>query len=123
MQHKMHEIEHRLDAFKSATETQVADADKAIRAHVENLKDGAHDAKQTLAQARADMLAWVEDAKEVVADWREQLDSKMLNARADRFERYADAALVVALGGVDEAEKAMFSACLARAEAKAAKPT
>ena len=62
-----------------------------------------------------------DDAKEVVADWKAKLDTAMLRARADRSERYAEAALVVALSGVDQAEKAMLSAGLARNEAESAK--
>ena len=34
-QHKMHEVEQRLEALKSATETQAAEANKAIHVHVE----------------------------------------------------------------------------------------
>lgn len=116
MQHKMDEVEQRLHALKSATEAQASHADKAIRAHVETLDAGANQAKQVLEKARSDMAAWVEDAKDVVADWKSKLDSKMLEARANSSERYAEATLVVALAGVDEAEKAMLSASLARSE-------
>ena len=120
MRHKMHEVEHRLEALKSETEAQAADANKAIHVHLETLEDGALKAKQALDQAQTDMAAWVDDAREVVADWRAQLDTTMLKARAERSERYAEAALVVALASVDQAEKAMLSAGLARGEAAAA---
>ena len=120
MRHKMHEVEHRLEALKSETEAQAADANKAIHVHLETLEDGALKAKQALDQAQTDMAAWVDDAREVVADWKAQLDTTMLKARADRSERYAEAALVVALASVDQAEKAMLSAGLARGEAAAA---
>ena len=120
MQHKMHEVEQRLEALKSATETQAADANKAIHVHVETLEDGAMKAKIALDQARTDMAAWVDDARDVVTDWKARLDTTMLYARADRSERYAEAALVVALASVDQAEKAMLSAGLARGEATAA---
>ncbi len=119
IRHKLHEVEHRLEALKSATEVQVAHADKAIRSHVGTLEDGAHKGKQTLDQARIDMAAWVEDTKDVVAAWKTKLDFAMLQGRAERSERYAEAALVVALAGVDQAEKAMLSAGLARGEAQA----
>ena len=64
------------------------------------------------------MAAWVEDTKETVAGWKTKLDTKMLQARAERSERYAEAAMVVALSGVDQAEKAMLSASVARHEAE-----
>ena len=117
---KMHEVEHRLEALKSATEAQAAEANKAIHVHVETLEDAAMKTKLALDRARTDMAAWVDDAREVVTDWKAQLDTTMLHARADRSERYAEAALVVALASVDQAEKAMLSAGLARGEALAA---
>ncbi len=119
MQRKMNEVEERLKKLKSVSETQAAYADKAIRAHVETLEDGAQKAKASLDQARTAMAAWVEDAREAVGDWKTKLDAKMLHARADRAEHYAEAALVVALAGVDQAEKAMLSAGLARSDAEA----
>ena len=117
MRHKMREVEHRLEALISATETQAADANKAIHVHLEALEDGAMKAKSALDQARTDMAAWVDDARDVVTEWKVRLDTTMLKARADRSERYAEAALVVALASVDQAEKAMLSAGLARGEA------
>jgi len=117
MQDKLHEVELRLDALKSATEKQAENAGKAIRLHVDSLEDEAQKAKGRLNQANADMAAWVEDTKETVAGWKTKLDTRMLQARADRSERYAEAAMVVALSGVDHAEKAMLSASVARQEA------
>ena len=117
MQAKMKEVETRLDNLKASTAKHADHADKAIRAHVATLEDSAHKAKESLENARIEMASWVEDTKTTVADWRAKLDTNMLHARADRAERYADASLIVALAGVDEAEKAMHSANLARQEA------
>jgi ElaB/YqjD/DUF883 family membrane-anchored ribosome-binding protein len=117
MQAKMKEVEKRLETLKASTVEQTEHADKAIRAHVATLEDSAHQAKESLDHARREMGSWVEDAKTTIADWKAKLDSNMLHARADRAERYADASLVVALAGVDEAEKAMLSASLARSDA------
>jgi hypothetical protein len=116
MRHKLHEVEHRLDALKGATEKQAEHAGKVIRKHVDDLAESAHKAKDATDQARADMAAWVDDTKEAVADWKTKRDTTMLQARADRSERYAEAAMVVALSGVDHAEKAMLSASVARHE-------
>ncbi len=57
----------------------------------------------------------------LITEWKDKLDTSMLRARADRAEHYAEAALVVALAGVDQAEKAMLSAGLARKDAVAVK--
>ncbi|WP_430385443.1 hypothetical protein [Blastomonas fulva] len=117
MRHKLHEVEQRLDALKATTEKQAEHAVKAIRTHVDSLEESAHKAKGELDQAQAEMAGWVDDTKEGVAEWKAKLDTKMLKARADRNERYAEAAMVVALSGVDHAEKAMLSATAARHEA------
>lgn len=119
IRHKLHEVEQRLDALKVATETEAEHAGQAIHKHVAGLEDDAHKAKDKLDQANADMAAWVDDAEETVTGWKTTFDAKMLQARADRSERHADAALVVALATVDEAEKAMLSASVARTDAEA----
>ena len=122
IRHKLHEVEQRLDALKDATEDQAEQAGKAIHKHVEALEDDAHKTKDKLDQAKADMNAWVGDAEEIVAGWKKTFDAKMLQTRAERSERHADAALVVALATVDQAEQAMLSASLARADAEAMQP-
>lgn len=120
IRHKLHEVEQRLDALMVATEKQAEYAGQAIHNHVETLENDAHKAKDRFNQANADLKAWVDDAEETVAGWKATFDAKMLQGRAERSERHADAALVVALASVDQAEKAMLTANLARADSEAA---
>ena len=122
LRHKLHEVEHRLETLKAATEAEAGRADDAIRTHVDALETGAHKVHETLDQARVDMAAWVDDAWDVVTDWKAKFDTAMLVGRAERSERHAEASLVVAMAGVDQAEKAMLSAGLARREAETARP-
>lgn len=119
IQAKMKDVETRLESLKATMATQADHADKAIRAQIGILEDDAQKAKGTLERARDEMASWVEDAKDTVIGWKDQLNASMLHARADRAERYADAALVVALAGVDQAQKAMLSASVARSDAEA----
>lgn len=121
IQAKMKDVETRLESLKATMATQADHADKAIRAQIGILEDDAQKAKGTLERARDEMASWVEDAKDTVIGWKDQLNASMLHARADRAERYADAALVVALAGVDQAQKAMLSASVARSDAEAIK--
>lgn len=120
LRHKMHEIEHRLDALQTATEAQAEQAETAIHAHVKTLEASANSAKQMLAGAQEDVVSWIDDAKEAVSEWKAKLDTRMLQGRADRAERYAEATMVVALDGVDKAEQAMLCATTARNDAVAA---
>jgi hypothetical protein len=121
IQAKMKDVETRLESLKATMATQADHADKAIRAQIGILEDDAQKAKGTLERARDEMATWVEDAKDTVIGWKDQLNVSMLHSRADRAERYADAALVVALAGVDQAQKAMLSASVARSDAEAIK--
>jgi ElaB/YqjD/DUF883 family membrane-anchored ribosome-binding protein len=121
LQTKMKDVEKRLDALKTSTAEQAEQADKAIRAHIATLDDNAHKAKESLDHARTEIGSWVDDAKTTVGEWKTKFDINMLHARAVRADRYADAALVVALASVDEAEKAMLSASLAQSDADMAK--
>lgn len=120
LRHKLHDVEQRLEALKVATEKQAEHAGQAINKHVASLEDDAHKAKDRLDTAKADLASWIEDTEETVAGWKKTFDAKNLQARADRSEHHAEAALVVALSTVDQAEKAMLSASLARAEAEVA---
>lgn len=117
MRHKLHEVEQRLDTLKVDSEKQAEHAGKAIRSQIDSLEEVAQKVKGALDQAQADMADWVDDTRATVAGWKTRLDTRMLQARADRSERYAEAAMVVALSGVDHAEKAMLSATAARHEA------
>ena len=119
IQAKMKIVEARLDALKASSAARAEHAEKAVRAHVHRLEESAHIAKDSVDHARAEMATWVEDARATVTDWKAKLDSSMLSSRAERAERYAEASLVVALAGVDQAERAMLSASLARLDAEA----
>lgn len=119
MRHKLHEVEHRIDALKSSTGVQAADSIAAIRAHIVALDEDAHKVQDKVVQARASMLGWVDDAKDTVGKWQANHETTLLQCRADRSEQYADDALVVAMASVDQAERAMLWADLARGEADA----
>lgn len=119
IQAKMKIVATRLDALKASSAARAEHAEKAVRAHVHNLEESAQIAKDSVDHARAEMASWVEDARATVTDWKAKLDSNMLASRAERAERYAEASLIVALAGVDQAEKAMLSASLARLDAEA----
>ena len=70
-----------------------------------SLDQATHKAREVLDKARLETAGWIDEAKDVAADWRVKVDTTVLRARADRSERYAKAVLVLALASVDEAEK------------------
>jgi hypothetical protein len=119
LQRNLKDAEKRLEALTAKTQEKAEQADTFVRAHVAELDERALKAKASLEAARVDMMEWAKETKESLLDWKANRDAKHVNTHADRAERYADAALVVALAGVDEAEKAMLHASLARAAADA----
>ena len=61
------------------------------------------------------------EVKEAINEWKAKHEVRKLNARAERSEAYADAAMVLALASIDEAEEAALEAVAARMDADAAK--
>ena len=67
------------------------------------------------------MKNWADERKAVtsdkIAEWKAKREIGKLASRADRAERYAAAAVDVAVAAVDEAEQASLEAWLARQDA------
>ena len=74
-----------------------------------------------LAAARADLHRWIEEEKletsVQVIEWKAMRQTDKLHARADRYERCANAAVEIAAAKIDEAGQWVFRALLARNEA------
>jgi len=135
-------MSEQVDNFRAQLRAKVDDADKWLKdlqANVKNAGDKAkNDAKAHLASleskvkaqhtkaqaAEASMKAWVEEKKtitnEKIAEWKAQRQMKDLTRRADRTERYAADATEVAAAAIDEAEKAIAEAIVARMDADSA---
>ena len=58
-----------------------------------------------------------------IAQWKDQRNVKKLAARADRSEEYAIAAMQFAAAAVDEAERAIVEAIVARLDVESASMT
>ena len=63
----------------------------------------------------------MDETKASVAEWKEKRDTKKLEKRVERAEKYAEAIVDVALYSALEAEKAILAAVAARIDAEAAK--
>jgi hypothetical protein len=75
----------------------------------------------TAAAALAALGKWTvaeeSEASGLIAEWKTKRQTGKLHARADRYEEHAAAAIVVAAAAMDEAERAVLRALLARKEA------
>jgi hypothetical protein len=132
-------VSAQIDNFRNQLRAKVEDADKRLRdletkakASGEKAKDDAKaqlssletkvKAQQAKVQAsEASMKAWVEEKKKVtsdkVAEWKAQRQVKQLVDHANIAEDYAAAATEVAAAMIDEAEKAIAEAVVARMNA------
>lgn len=121
---KLTNIDDGLEGIKAKIDAKAQRAEQDVRAHHEKVKRRIEDQRSKVAAARADMKNWVEERKaataETIASWQAKHETKKLQNRADSAERYAAAAIEVALAAVDEAEEASLEAWLARQEANAA---
>ena len=121
---KLTKIDSGFEALDAKVQAKSENADKAIRARLEEVQRGidADRAKRAAAQAKID--GWVAKRKaataEKIAQWKTGRELTKLQNRADDAEEYAAAALDIALAAVDEAEQAALEAWLARHDADSA---
>lgn len=122
---RLNTIESRVESFKANVQALPGKVEKAVHDKLEEARVKLQAQKERIDKARADLKAWGEQKKAetqaTIRDWKAKGEAKRLNARADLAEAYAEAAAVVALGTIDEAEEAMLEAALARMDADAAK--
>jgi hypothetical protein len=117
-------IEARLQSVKVNLEGLPEQAEKAVRAKLEETRVNLQAQMQRVEQARIDLKACAEEriaeTKESVRQWKSERDSRKLQARADRAEAYAVDAIEFAVVAADEAEEAIRDAVVARMDADAA---
>jgi hypothetical protein len=117
-------IEARVESVKADIQALPGKAQKAVQDKVNEARTKIQAQKARVEKVRADLKAWAEQKKAeteaMVREWKVKREAHKLNARADRAEAYAEAAAVVALACIDEAEEAMLQAALARMDADAA---
>lgn len=122
---RLHELAASLDRAGEHIEAANARATAELRAK----RDLAYAALDARAGEIDEALARMKvraDAKKVetdaaVAEWKARRDLERLDRRADDAERHAAAALVVAVGAIEEADAAVLDAMTARRDAEEAK--
>lgn len=101
---------------------QVEDARKAADDLAEQVRKGTSEAvekaSEIWSEARANWSGTVERLRSELSDRVDEADADRLRRRADRAERDAEAAVVIAAAALQEAEYAVLDAALAKAEAE-----
>ncbi len=118
-------IEGRVQTVRTAVQGLPAKAEKALQAKLQEARTKMQSQKERVQNARADFESWVElkrtETKEAINEWKVKREARKLDARAERAEAYAEAAMFLALNSIDEAEAAVLDAVAARLDADEAK--
>jgi hypothetical protein len=90
---------------------------KQYQAHAA-LEARAREIDEALADMKVRAEAKKAETDATVAEWKARRELKRLERRADDAEQYANAALVVAVGAIEEAHAAILDAITARQDAE-----
>jgi chromosome segregation ATPase len=123
---KLNEAEKHLKDIEANAKSTNEKAKAQLQAQLKSVETKVNDAKARAAAADARMKSWVNEKKEMtqdaIAQWKSQRNAMKLAGRADRSEDYAVAAIQFAGVAIDEAEKAVIEAVVARMDADAVAP-
>jgi predicted nucleic acid-binding Zn-ribbon protein len=118
---KLTNVASNMDGLKTKIDVKAQGAEQDVRSHLDSTKKRIEQGRAKVSAAQADMKNWVEQRKTVtsdkIAEWKAKREIGKLQGRADQAERYAEAAIDVAVAAVDEAEQASLEAWLARQDA------
>jgi len=109
------------DRFITTVEDRMAGTEPEWREQLLEMEKLIEQGQAMIAAARANLHRWIEEEKLEtslkVAEWKATRQTDKLHARADRYERCANAAVEIAAAKIDEAGQWVFRALLARNEA------
>jgi hypothetical protein len=113
-----------LDGLKAKINGRAVHVEQDVQSHLDRVHKRVEQGRAKIAAAQADIKEWDEEKKAAtrdrIAEWKAKRETSKLQGRADKAERYAEAASVVAVAALDEAEEASLEAWLARQDAKSA---
>ena len=121
---KLTNIDGRFTSLTSKIDSKAQDAEREVRSQLDQARKRSEQNRAEILAAQARVKDWAESRKtattEKIAEWKAKRDTNKLQSRADEAERYATAAIAIAMAAVDEAEQAALEAWLARQEANSA---
>jgi hypothetical protein len=113
-----------LEGLKAKIQGKATHVEQDVQSHLDRVHKRIEQGRAKVSAAQADMKNWAEQRKAVtsdkIAEWKSKWETGKLQSRADNAERYAAAAIDVAVAVVDEAEQASLEAWLARQDADTA---
>ena len=124
LRQKLTMTDNGLDGLKVKIQGKATHVEQDVQSHLDRVHERIEQGRAKVSAAQADMKNWAEQRKAVtsdkIAEWKSKWETGKLQSRADNAERYAAAAIDVAVAAVDEAEQASLEAWLARQDADTA---
>src|SRR5215470_4351759 len=115
---KFNEADKHLNEIEASAKSTNEKTKAQLQAQLKSVESKVNEAKASAAAADAKMKSWVNEKKEMtqdaIAQWKAQRNAKKLEGRANRSEDYAVAAMQFAGAAIDEAERAVIEAVVAR---------
>jgi predicted nucleic acid-binding Zn-ribbon protein len=113
-----------LDGLKAKINGKAAHVEQDVQSHLDRVHKRVEQGQAKIAAAQAEIKDWADEKKaatsDKIAEWKAKRNLSKLQGRADKAERYAAAASVVAVAALDEAEEAALEAWLARRDVNSA---
>ena len=120
---KLTKIDDALNGLKANIDKKAQRADEEVRDHLADVQKHIDRDRGKVVAAQTDVKNWAAERKiateDKIAEWRTKRETSRLQKRAEGAERYAAAALDIALAAVDDAEQAALEAWLARQDTDA----
>jgi hypothetical protein len=124
---KLTNIDSGMDSLRAKIDGKGQHAEREVRNHLDQVQRRIQQGRAKVATAQSEVKNWL-DEREVatsdkIAEWKAKRETVKLQNRADHAERYAAAAIEVAVAAMDNAEQAALEAWLARRDADIAQAT
>jgi hypothetical protein len=118
---KIDDVDKRLKGFEANVRTSGEKAKSDAKTYLASLDSQMKGQQAKLQAAQANMKAWIQEKQKItsdkIAEWKAQMKATELTRYADLSEQYAASATQVAVAAIDEAEKAIVDAIVARMNA------
>jgi peptidoglycan hydrolase CwlO-like protein len=121
---RLNALEGGFQSIKTSLQGLPEQAEKALRAKLDEVRTKLQAEKKRIERTRADLQTRAQqkiaETKEAIDEWKAKHETRKLQARADRSEAYAADAVYLAMACIEEAEEAILDAVVARMDADAA---
>ena len=121
---KLTNIDSGLAGLKAKIDGKSQQVEQAVRLHLDDVRWRIKQDAKKVSAAQAEVKEWAEIQKtatqDKIAEWKSKRDLSKLQGHAVKAERYAGAAIDLAMAAVDEVEQATIEAWLARHDAESA---